>query len=534
MLVYANSFTLNPDGGPMAVIDQIATWVGKPRQYFIDQERLAIGIRELRFADGAILRSQATVDAEGRPIFPYHFCAQLSHGQLGVPGRRWVSEIGIRQEGDGGTLECSVLLKTDEISAKVTTPIQVTRPGIVQRLIECCNPVSGTPGLSIIRLTEENASAFAYEIEHENRHAPLILISCDSDGIYPVKPERMLSVAMGLAQVIEIPPGANTYEIQRILGRKYSAFGGAINVIFPIRKTDEGSYCKTILFRPDQIREIFDAGTAIESDILATITHQTNLPNSWRHISSEMVSQAILQARLRQALGTPSDSEEISAYEALLQDAADQLQQKDDAIGKLRLEIDDRDANLDQARAQIEGLRHALNGSQLKSDEEGDQISLAVEPLRDAVRSVLNGQASLEQALRLTAGLFPNRIVVLNTAFDSAKESDRGGFRYGNKAFELLMKLSEDYWTALAEGRGDQQAKNVFGQNSFASKESETLSSEGKRRRTFNYIGCDIVMEKHLKHGVKDSVAETLRIHFEWLAEEKKIVIGHCGKHLNF
>lgn len=41
-------------------------------------------------------------------------------------------------------------------------------------------------------------------------------------------------------------------------------------------------------------------------------------------------------------------------------------------------------------------------------------------------------------------------------------------------------------------------------------------------------------MEKHLKHGVKDSKAETLRIHFEWLPSEKKLVVGHCGKHLNF
>lgn len=41
-------------------------------------------------------------------------------------------------------------------------------------------------------------------------------------------------------------------------------------------------------------------------------------------------------------------------------------------------------------------------------------------------------------------------------------------------------------------------------------------------------------MEKHLKHGVKGSLAEILRVHFEWIASEKKIVIGHCGKHLDF
>ncbi|MFV8646948.1 hypothetical protein ACNREK_22150, partial [Ralstonia pseudosolanacearum] len=60
------------------------------------------------------------------------------------------------------------------------------------------------------------------------------------------------------------------------------------------------------------------------------------------------------------------------------------------------------------------------------------------------------------------------------------------------------------------------------------------LSNDGKKRRTFNYCGKDFLMEKHLKHGVKDSPAETLRVHFEWFSNEKKIVVGHCGPHLDF
>ncbi|AEI78628.1 hypothetical protein CNE_1c33230 [Cupriavidus necator N-1] len=31
----------------------------------------------------------------------------------------------------------------------------------------------------------------------------------------------------------------------------------------------------------------------------------------------------------------------------------------------------------------------------------------------------------------------------------------------------------------------------------------------------------EFLMEKHLKHGVKDSLAETLRVHFEWIAARK-------------
>ncbi len=534
MLVYANSFVLNPDGGPRAIIDQIATWVGQTRRSFVDAARLANGIGELRFADGAALSSRATLDDEDGIVFPYHFCARLVHGQPGVPGRRWVTEVGFRQASDEATLDCSVLLRTDEVSAKVTTPIQVTRPRIVQQLIEHCQPVGETPGLVVIRVTEQNAAAFAYEIEREGRRHPIVQISCDRDGIYPVAPARMRSVVMGLAQVIDIPAEADTYEIQRILGRQYSVFGGAIRIVFPVRRTEAGSFCKTILLRPDQIRDVEESGATIESDVLATITHQTNLPHSWRHISSEMVGQAILRSQLQKAMEEARDSEELAAYESLLKEAADQLENKDYVINELRLDLEDRDANLDQANSTIDGLKHALTGVAARSDNEADQASETLKPLRDTIRAILKSEASLEQSLRLIAGLYPNRIIVLNSALESAKESDRGGFKYGNKAFDLLLKFAEDYWSALSSGQGDQKARKTFGQKAFAAREASSLSNEGKRRRTFTYHGREFLMEKHLKHGVKDSVAETLRIHFEWLADEKKLVIGHCGKHLDF
>jgi len=157
-----------------------------------------------------------------------------------------------------------------------------------------------------------------------------------------------------------------------------------------------------------------------------------------------------------------------------------------------------------------------------------------LEPLREKVVEVVSSKLILQKVVDLMATLFPDRLVFLETAMASAKDSDRNGFKLADKACELLHTLATDYWTALMDGKGDQQAKAVFGQNAFAANESDSLSNEGKKLRTFNYRGRDFIMEKHLKHGVKDSKAETLRIHFEWMPSEKKLVIGHCGKHLNF
>ena len=53
-----------------------------------------------------------------------------------------------------------------------------------------------------------------------------------------------------------------------------------------------------------------------------------------------------------------------------------------------------------------------------------------------------------------------------------------------------------------------------------------------RRQRTFEYEGKNIEMFRHVKIGVDDDVTRTIRVHFHWDAERRKIVIGYCGKHL--
>jgi hypothetical protein len=444
-----------------------------------------------------------------------------------------VTEVGLRQATTDQEIFCSVLLRTDKMSAKVTDPIQVTRPRIVELIVGHCGASRHIPGISVIQLTEENAAAFGYEIEREARRHPIVEVSCDREGRFPVALERLRSVLVGLAQVIEIPVHADTYRLEEMLGRRYSAFGGAINIISPYRATESGGFCKTVLFKPDRLADLVEAGVAIESEVLAVVTHQTNLPHSWRHISNESVREAILRLKFQKAVSAAHGSADAAVYDELLQEAADRLTAKDHELESARLDIEARAASLDRIAAENEALKYSLSSAQSKPFSGSSGYDMSTD-LAQAFRALLKGNPSLEQVLSIVGALYGDRIVVLDTAYSSAKDSDRGGFQYGSKAFDLLKALADDYWSDLNAGKGDQVAKNKFGRNGFAAKESETISVDGRKRRTFRYKDQDIVMEKHLKHGVKDSYAETLRIHFEWLQNDKVIVIGHCGKHLNF
>jgi hypothetical protein len=534
MLVYGSSFTFDPEGGPQKIIDCVARWAGfRANRSSVDPAILSQGIRELRLKDNSVLTSRVTPDDGNGPTYPYYFCAQLSHGDNQVPGRRWMTEIGMRQESEAAPILCTVLLKTDEVSARVNAPIQVTRPKVVEQLTQQCRPSGFTPGLKVKRLDEDSAAAFLREVEREDRHWPIVIISSARDGTYPVSPERMRSLLVGIADVVEVTNEVDTFKVEETLGRRYGAWGGAVNIIFLARRAERAKFCETVLFRPNELAEMGEDGRTVESEIMTTVTHRTNLPFSWRHISLEVVSQAAFRTQLAKSILRAKQGDESAEYAELLEAADSELRTKDEQVEGLRRDIEERDGQVDKLQADIEGLKHALSGRQSSTSPDDSDLS-ALLPLREAVSGVITDDLSLEQSLNLISILFSDRIVVLDSALDAAQDSDADNFKYGKRALDLLWKLANGYWQALADGRGDQHAKSAVGNNAYAQNEGQALTSEGRRRRTFSYRGRDFTMEKHLKIGVKDSSTETLRVHFEWMADEKRLVIGHCGKHLDF
>jgi hypothetical protein len=144
----------------------------------------------------------------------------------------------------------------------------------------------------------------------------------------------------------------------------------------------------------------------------------------------------------------------------------------------------------------------------------------------------LEGDFTVERALLALMQVHGDRIEVLSSALKSAKESK--AFHYPERAMALMFKLGGPYWEALVDGKADGIARQIFGE-AHASTESETVMKNQRARklRTFQYKGSDVELLAHLKIGVKDSKTETWRLHFGWFADDKKIVIGHCGPHLD-
>jgi hypothetical protein len=298
----------------------------------------------------------------------------------------------------------------------------------------------------------------------------------------------------------------------------------------------------TKLLLSDFFEDTKSKGTKVEAEILALIAHRMNIPNSWQHITPESVKEAQRKRELDKIRQKTKEAGDLQRYIELLEE---DNYQKQTEIENLHFEINDLQNNNDyyfseyekeseERKAQqfkVESLKSQFEVLKITRQKRGELEDCSGE-LRLLFEEYLKEKISPCRCLELISRLYPDRIIVLDSAYKSSRDSQ--GFIEKKIVFDLLWKLSTDYWEALDSGRGDTEARQIFG-NDYAAKESDTVekNKETKRSRTFSYNGVEIEMMKHLKHGRKDSPAETIRIHFEWESDEKKIIIGYCGPHLD-
>lgn len=526
MLIYCNILKIKDDKGVDKLLQIVAKWLGKKTGTYLTAESFGSGALQNK-TDRGSYNLHAAVDT-----FPALYSVQFSHADRKVPGRQWITEVGIRREDPDGEAEITVLLRTSEISPRVKGDIQASRPIFISQIAATCELEQSIPGQKIKHLTEENARAFTYEIDRDERTHPIIVVSPVRDNGYLVDIDHLRSLLLGLADVIQIPQNANTYKIADILGSRYSCWGGAINIIQPARRTWEDKYIGNILLLPDEISELLESGQKAENEILTRICHRTNLPLSWKHISPSIVREKQIKDELIRRKREAKKSGEADEYIQLLEEVnSEQITRIAELQeGKIQLEeaLLGKDDEISKTQYEIEGLKVSLNK---RSSRKSLDVRITQDE-RNAIFKAIDGYPTPEECLTCAAIFYSDRLIILDTAWNSSLESTV--FKHGSKLFSLLMNLGEEYWGVLQDGgAGDSKARKIFGSN-YAAKESDTVKGNKElcRHRIFQYKGADVLMLKHIKIGVKDSAEETIRVNFHWDSADRVIAIGYCGPHL--
>lgn len=322
------------------------------------------------------------------------------------------------------------------------------------------------------------------------------------------------------------------------MGNQFRSWGGAVNIIFPSVRGHRGRQAPNRKLLPDQIADLQESGIAVESEILHIITHRTNVLHLRRHVAPEHVHAAIVREAIDRNRAQAAETGENARYSAWLESEVIALENRNTALQTAKAEIEDLNLELQQRcedlQEEVEQLRYQQDGLKASLDAAKDSaVSVDISAVRVAVHDLMSGEATPEQVLHVLSALYPDRVVVLDSAYKSAR--DAGAFKARRKLAEKLFTLVGAYYDNLATGKGDAEARKVFG-DSYSARESESVENNRRARelRTFTYKGVPVEMMQHVKIGVKDSAAETIRVHFKWDAQEQKLVLGHCGPHLDF
>lgn len=435
--------------------------------------------------------------------------------------REWRTEIGVRRRLD--RVSCSVLLEARESGTRIRRPT-TTRPRVVPAILERCGLSHFGCGGFLHFLRTADAEDFRDYALRTRRWCPIVVLSDCSGERCPVTIDRLVDLLTGVAQIAVIPDDTDPHALAAELGTDLIPYDGAITILWPPVAVRGAPYVPTHRVLPRRLFEHIERGRQPENELLALICNRTNARYSRSHISPEIVQRRLLESR-----GGASPAEADESMRALVM-AVDRDQRK---------QIDDLKAELRRRENEAALLRSELEREKQKRKRPAPRPGPATtspalpDELRRLICRAVRGELDLEDCLRLVEVLYCDRLVVLDSARRSAREAAL--FNDPVEAFRLLGLLCTDYYDALIEHRGDQAGRGIFG-NSFASKESETVEKNqvARRLRTFDYKGKPCEMMRHLKIGIKDSLHETFRAHFHWDHDDRKLVLGHCGRHLDF
>ncbi|TMP41395.1 MULTISPECIES: hypothetical protein [unclassified Pseudoalteromonas] len=363
MLIYVNQFELIGPHSFSAAISTISGWLKQVTKKHFTNDMLLSG-------DEFTIDKMKVRTFTATAMTPALYSILLSHPDKSVKGRQWITEIGVKFEGNSTTI--SILLETSDISTLVKDIPSTTRPKLVSYLLQnaTLNPES-TLGLHTQTITNnyDSFKAFCYEIERSDRNFPLVFVSnCKTNKAPIVNPYKLQEQLVGLAQVIHSEEEIDSWELEKVLTRKYSAWDGAVNIIYPSFGRE---YCGNRLIRSDTLSSLNDKYENKFQHILSYITHTTNGYNKKRHFSPTDVRakrQKDSRIQLKERFNELNSDGE---YKSLAEEAFEQLEEQESVFAQLK-EKYEREAD-DQLLANLEANQEL---TQCKNDKRVLEIRL--------------------------------------------------------------------------------------------------------------------------------------------------------------
>ncbi len=379
------------------------------------------------------------------------------------------------------------------------------------------------------------------------RTIPIVLVLSDKEGHFDIDPQRLCNRLAGMADVFYADMSQEDVRLRlnKIFRRRgpeneFKGRPGRVR-IYP-GGIDINNPKDAILCPSYRMADIEDAGEPFDQYralVAETILLQPNPDPIFMDVKS------LTRARARESYirykETLSNLDSVDHLEAV-------------SIKAMADAGDDAALMLDEAFAMVDSLE--VSNRDLKKDSEKQRVELAqITAARDSLferyNDLVAGQkrhrsligqlldeqvaykaiekklpSSVIEVLDIMANAFPDKLVVLNEAKNSAKNAP---VSYLDNAWVILRSVATVLWYCYFGERKD-VAIEFYEKTGFElapMESSETMKDpECKNQRKRTYEGETIFVWSHIKGK------NGFRVHYYVDDVRNKIVIGHCGEHL--
>jgi hypothetical protein len=451
-----------------------------------------------------------------------------------LPGKRfWYTDVGLKLISASTVTVCVKVshgLNREFVGMEPNPPLP-SAPRFVRDIFQKTGLTILSSRLQLSWMAREIRSGEVHLLEdaifNTARSCPVIFVNgAFHPEYFPISPDNLQRDLVGKAQVFWSGDDCELgEELKFMLPRDYIGRYRSIRVYLPkVDRNVEGDNFRHRFFTGYEIQEL-GASRIIDAIVSAIARGHSNRE------ADSFLTHADLYAHVRalKLNRLTSENEPTQEWIQTLQEEIKRLEEKCDLNDELIKEGDRQISSLQADCFKSEAQTQRLLAMRLERTRgESDTGLLAYRKLSNNA-----DKAKPLDCLHGLMFLYPDRVRILPTAFNSAMDSD--GFRHTEGLWDLLETLGNNYYNTMCGdgGGGDEKARSVFG-SQYSAQESEAVTRSPRLCKTREFIDGDTkrTMFRHLKIGVKDSIAETIRVHFDWDSDTKTIIIGYCGPHL--
>ncbi len=482
-----------------------------------------------------------TEKGDGTAQCPQFWTLRYEHPCREVTARQWRVDIGVTLLDDRLRFSAatSYWLLSEYIGPEPAPPVP-TAPSVVRSMLKgrgwSC--MAGTERLQerphIIKLCD--GQRLYDRLADRGRACPVVLVSCrEADGTPVLDAHSLAKTLAGSAAVYVAESPKVEEEWEYFLPKGFRCQNGMARVYQP--HADFGSERdakRHRYFSEEQIKE--DTEARVREMIVRGITRRASAIGHSEVTSIEDLETRRRDIRLRE-LRRLADDRSKDEYIKLLEEDNNSLRASEDDL-KRRLsetaakleDAQDRAEELDEQRRRLQYELQAAVSSRQTAEETARQA----ERQSRVLSSLKRLPSSVKEVAETMQQLFPSELVF--TARGLRSTEDRGRDLVED-AWECLYALA----TVLHPLLFDSADQNIDLERVFKEKTGFDLGmSEGrstKRDKKFMKLrqdafeGRTIDIVPHIKIGNKEP--RLLRVHFFVDTDKKRIVIGHCGGHLD-